>query len=119
MAPGKIGRFLAKILFIDLDYRQRNEPEEALKSAAESLSGVERYSEQDPSIRDFIHEHWPTGSGVAKYIRSLFPFLSWIFHYNLTWLLGDFIAGKNAAFSLLISGFSHDALRTEKRVHER
>jgi len=101
MAPNKFGRFLAKALFIDLDYRKKYEPQEALESAARSLSGVEQYSEPEPTIRDFVHEHMPTGSSVAHYFRSLFPFLSWIFHYNLTWLLGDFIAGKDTPFDAL------------------
>lgn len=52
------------------------------------------YLEQEPSIREAIHELLPTGSGIARYLKELFPFLGWIFHYNLTWLLGDFIAGE-------------------------
>jgi solute carrier family 26 (sodium-independent sulfate anion transporter), member 11 len=102
MAPGPIGRFVAKVLFIDLDYRHRNEPEEALNSAARSLSEheIEQYAEQEPTIREFLHEHWPSGTDVAHYFRGLFPFHAWILHYNLTWLLGDLVAGNGPAFSV-------------------
>lgn len=51
------------------------------------------YVEVEPTTADYFREHAPTADSVRQYIRSLFPFVSWIAHYNLTWLLGDFIAG--------------------------
>jgi solute carrier family 26 (sodium-independent sulfate anion transporter), member 11 len=94
MAPNALGRFLAKIFFIDLDYRK--EPSEPLTgSGALSVSSVETYVEKEPSSKDWLYEHRPTAQGAKSYIKSLFPFWNWIFHYNLTWLLGDIIAGMS------------------------
>jgi sodium-independent sulfate anion transporter 11 len=52
------------------------------------------YIEEEPSVREALLELFPTIGGIGRYLRELFPFLGWIFHYNLTWLLGDFIAGE-------------------------
>lgn len=43
---------------------------------------------------EYVKDHTPNAGTAKRYIRSLFPFWNWIFHYNLTWLLGDIIAGK-------------------------
>jgi sodium-independent sulfate anion transporter 11 len=51
------------------------------------------YFETEPTAGEFFREHLPTADSVRQYIHSLFPFLGWIAHYNLTWLFGDFIAG--------------------------
>jgi len=69
------------------------DPEERLDDSAYFDDGS--FIEDEVSARDFFRSIMPTGSGVASYFRELFPFLGWIFHYNLTWLLGDFIAGKS------------------------
>ncbi|KAJ4294904.1 Photosystem I iron-sulfur center [Collariella sp. IMI 366227] len=68
------------------------------------------YIEQEPSIREAIHELLPTGSGIARYLKELFPFLGWIFHYNLTWLLGDFIAGVTVGFVVVPQGMAYALL---------
>lgn len=91
MAPNAVGRTLAKVLRIDLDYRK--EDSEPLASGAVSVASVETYVEKEPSTKDWLREHAPSRSGFKAYIISLFPFWNWIFHYNLTWLLGDIIAG--------------------------
>jgi hypothetical protein len=55
------------------------------------------YVEEEPSVKDFLLDLVPTGPRIVHYLRELFPFLNWIFHYNLTWLFGDFIAGEYRA----------------------
>ncbi len=52
------------------------------------------YVEDEPSVKEVLFELFPTIPGILRYLQELFPFLGWIFHYNLTWLLGDFIAGE-------------------------
>lgn len=37
------------------------------------------YNEVEPTAKEFILEHRPTVAGFKRYIRSLFPFWSWIF----------------------------------------
>lgn len=52
------------------------------------------YYETEPTTKDVLLELFPSLPGIARYFKELFPFLGWIFHYNLTWLLGDLIAGQ-------------------------
>ncbi|AEO70735.1 uncharacterized protein THITE_2122443 [Thermothielavioides terrestris NRRL 8126] len=56
------------------------------------------YIEEEPSVKDALLDLVPTVRGTLSYLRELFPFVNWIFHYNLTWLLGDFIAGVTVGF---------------------
>jgi len=58
------------------------------------------FVEEDISTADFLRSIFPSGSGIAAYLRELFPFIGWIFHYNLTWLLGDIIAGESGPDNL-------------------
>lgn len=51
------------------------------------------YLERDPTAKEWVLRHWPTRHSVARYIRSLFPFVGWLPRYNTTWLLGDAIGG--------------------------
>lgn len=107
MSNNPVGRSLAKVLGIKLDYRK----EEPISSGAASISSVETCElfklerrvrtnlsrtdvEKEPTTIEYVSQFKPTKSGATRYLRSLFPFWSWIFHYNLTWLLGDIIAGE-------------------------
>lgn len=95
MAPAKLGQALAKGVGIDTGYRARNEPSDAVRSAATSLESVELYEEEDVTVKEWLQETLvPSKDGVLNYFRSLFPFWSWIFHYNVIWLIGDVIAGR-------------------------
>lgn len=67
------------------------EPEDRLNDAAFFDDGS--FLEDEVSTKDFLRSLTPTGSSIAAYFKELFPFWGWIFHYNLTWLLGDLIAG--------------------------
>ncbi|KAF2189312.1 sulfate permease-like protein [Zopfia rhizophila CBS 207.26] len=108
MAPNALGRFLAKVFFIDLDYRkEHNEP---LASGADSISSVETYVEKEPTTAEWLSEFRPTRAGFQHYIRGLFPFWSWIFHYNATWLLGDIIAGVTVGFVVIPQGMAYALL---------
>jgi sodium-independent sulfate anion transporter 11 len=57
------------------------------------------FVEDEPHVKDALLALIPTPAGVARYVKSLFPFLSWIFHYNFSWLLGDVIAGMIISFA--------------------
>lgn len=94
MASAKIGRVFAKGVGIDTEYRARNEPADTVRAAATSVDSVEPYYEEEVEVGEWLREILiPSKGGVTRYFKSLFPFWSWIFHYNLTWLLGDVIAG--------------------------
>jgi sodium-independent sulfate anion transporter 11 len=57
------------------------------------------YRESEPTTAGFFRERIPTTGGAVAYLKSLFPFLSWIFHYNVTWLIGDLVAGESFSIS--------------------
>jgi sodium-independent sulfate anion transporter 11 len=99
MAPTPLGRFLAKVLFIDLDYRKEDP---VANSGANSIASLETYVEREPTAGEFLSRFIPTKAAFQHYIRSLFPFWDWIFHYNVTWLFGDVIAGEHRARDRLL-----------------
>lgn len=68
------------------------DPDQTLRDSALYDDGS--YVEEEPSVKEALFELIPTLPGTLQYLKELFPFLGWIFHYNLTWLLGDFIAGE-------------------------
>lgn len=91
MSESRIGRILAKALFIDLDYRK--DEAELTNSGALSTTSVNTFVEKEPTVGEWLQKFKPTAEGTKNYFISLFPFWTWIFHYNLTWLTGDVIAG--------------------------
>ncbi|GAA5931904.1 hypothetical protein JCM1841_006791 [Sporobolomyces salmonicolor] len=49
---------------------------------------------------------------VGNYIRRLFPFTSWIFHYNLRWGISDLIAGITVGLVLVPQSMSYAKIAT-------
>lgn len=89
MAPNRkiAGHALAKSFGIDPNYRNES------KNEVDPFSDVELFYEDEPTVKELLSRFKPTLAGVVRYFRSLFPFWSWIFHYNFQWLTGDIIAG--------------------------
>ncbi|KAI1504034.1 sulfate permease 2 [Biscogniauxia marginata] len=113
MTNSKIGHGLAKAVGIDPDYRTRAEPVEVLQSAARaSLKplSADEYYETEPTVAEYLSSHMPTWGGFWRYLRSLLPFLDWIFHYNLVWLTGDIIAGVTVGFVVIPQGMAYALL---------
>ncbi|GAP90862.1 putative sulfate permease [Rosellinia necatrix] len=112
MAGNKVGRGLAKAVGIDVDERFKAEPSALLQSAASNLQSrsIDPYYETEPTVKEYLLEHRPTLAGLGRYLHSLFPFLDWIFHYNLTWLLGDLIAGITVGFVVVPQGMAYALL---------
>ncbi|KAL2165061.1 hypothetical protein VTH06DRAFT_357 [Thermothelomyces fergusii] len=100
MATNKYTDRLKSLLGID--------PDQGLDDSAFRDDGY--YVEEEPTVREALHELIPTGRDVVNYIKELFPFLGWIFHYNLTWLLGDFIAGVTVGFVVVPQGMAYALL---------
>jgi len=67
------------------------DPEETFDDSA--YYGDGDFVELEVSTKEFLQSFIPTRNGTVTYLRELFPFLNWIFHYNVTWLVGDLIAG--------------------------
>ncbi|KMU75508.1 sulfate permease 2 [Coccidioides immitis RMSCC 3703] len=108
MATNRAGRFLAGILGINVDYRQ--EPEDTFRSAAKSISSVDTFVENEPTVAEWVSDRRPSVNDTKRYIKSLFPFSSWIFHYNLQWMLGDIIAGVTVGFVVVPQGMAYALL---------
>lgn len=107
MGESAIKRGLAKTLGIKPD----PEFDDPVKWTAQHINpSFETYIEKDPTVAQFIKGHLPTWSGTAGYLRSLFPFVSWIFHYNVTWLISDAIAGITVGFVVVPQGMAYALL---------
>lgn len=87
-ASTRTGHFLAKLLGIQVDYRREVREDQ-------SISSSETFVDREPTAKEWLSKFIPTTAATKAYILSLFPFLQWIFHYNLQWLTGDLIAGKS------------------------
>ncbi|KAK0715919.1 sulfate transporter family-domain-containing protein [Lasiosphaeris hirsuta] len=88
------------------------DPDEKLDDGALLDDGS--YLETEPTTKEFLYSLFPTLPGIQAYLYSLFPFLGWIFHYNLTWLLGDFIAGVTVGFVVVPQGMAYALLANLK-----
>ncbi|KAF2662598.1 sulfate permease-like protein [Lophiostoma macrostomum CBS 122681] len=108
MVGNSTGQYLAKILGINLDYRK--EHQEPLASGGASISSIETYVEKEPTTTEWFSQFRPSAGGVQHYLRTLFPFWNWIFHYNFTWLAGDIIAGVTVGFVVIPQGMAYALL---------
>lgn len=80
----KTKQVLTKIFRVERDQRNDEIP---------PITNADPFIEPEPTVREFIEEITPSLRDVGRYFYHLFPFLSWITKYNLTWGLGDLIAG--------------------------
>jgi len=90
----KVGHGLARVLGIKLDYR--NETGAARVTRGESVFSVtsaDDYTEDEPTVREWVGSVTPSGADLLQYARDLFPFTKWIGFYNLQWFAGDLVAG--------------------------
>lgn len=75
---------LAKAFGFDTEDRDSDIP---------SISNADPFIEREPTVGEFLEEIRPTLHDVGQYFYNLFPFIHWIGKYNLTWFIGDLIAG--------------------------
>lgn len=86
----EVGHTLAKYLGIKL------EAQEDVTTRGESVFSThtsDSFVEEEPTTAEWFQEVIPSGHDVVTYLKSLFPFLSWIGFYNLQWFIGDLVAG--------------------------
>lgn len=60
------------------------------------LTNADLFIEREPTVAEFFQELAPTWAGVSSYLINLLPFLQWIGKYNVTWFIGDLIAGMSS-----------------------
>lgn len=94
-AATKTGHFLAKVLGIDLnDFHKLSTDEVTRGESVFSEDSGDTFVEEPPTTAEYFKETLPSGHDIVEYGKSLFPFVNWIGHYNVPWLLGDAIAGE-------------------------
>ncbi|TLS30913.1 hypothetical protein PpBr36_03518 [Pyricularia pennisetigena] len=93
-------RVAAKAVGIDQDAKSRHHPDDLKARALEAITPLDPFFEEDPTVKEWLLEQRPTLAGTLRYITSLFPFVRWIGHYNLQWLMGDVIGGKYFSITL-------------------
>ncbi|KAL7275907.1 hypothetical protein RUND412_001126 [Rhizina undulata] len=110
----RIGHFIAGALRIDLGPSElaRNPPIPYSAYRIESATGdnPETYVEDEPTVLEWLSQFKPTPGGVAHYILSLFPFLTWIGRYNLKWFTGDLVAGLTVGCVVIPQGMAYAKL---------
>lgn len=94
----RLRHVLARGLGIKL---QDREPYRKLAEShsATSIPKSDRFYEEAPTTAEYLESIIPNRKELTAYLFSLFPFLSWIGHYNLQWLAGDLVAGMCALSS--------------------
>lgn len=107
----KTGHALAKILGITLE--DPNEDATATVTRGESVLSIQTsdsFVEGAPATSEWLHDQIPTQQEVGEYAKSLFPFLSWIGHYNLQWFAGDVVAGITIGAIVVPQGMAYALL---------
>jgi len=99
--PPTFSSKLAKLVGIELQSQSR---------FGDIRDDAGRYVENGPTTSEVVADHIPTANSVGSYIQSLFPFWTWIFHYNVTWLMGDLVAGITVGFVVVPQGMAYALL---------
>ncbi len=71
---------------------------------------VDPYEEPEPTVGEWLRSLAPTKEGPLRYVRSVFLFAEWLPRYNLTWLLGDSVAGLTVGFVVIPQAMAYALL---------
>lgn len=83
-----------KILRIPIS--ESNESQHDRVTRGESIAEANHadpYIDHEPSATEWVKSLIPDRKGMLDFGKSLFPFTEWLPRYNLTWLIGDLVAG--------------------------
>jgi solute carrier family 26 (sodium-independent sulfate anion transporter), member 11 len=106
-----LGRGLANILGIKLeDQKQDLQAEVASSSSIFSEQRNSSFYETEPTSSEWLKEQTPSKEEVVAYAASLFPFATWISHYNLQWFAGDLVAGITIGAVVVPQGMAYAIL---------
>lgn len=107
----KVGHGLAKVLGIKLEYREENPATKLTRGESVfSVDSSDSYIEEEPTALEWIRSVLPNGRELLGYLRSLFPFTSWILRYNVQWLFGDLVAGITVGAVVVPQGMAYAKL---------
>ncbi|KAF4965952.1 hypothetical protein FSARC_6291 [Fusarium sarcochroum] len=113
--PGQttaLGQGLAHVLGIKLDDDQKKDPQTEATSGASILSvqSSSSFYETEPTSAEWLKEQIPSMEELTTYGASLFPFSTWISHYNLQWFAGDLVAGITIGAVVVPQGMAYAML---------
>ena len=92
----KLGDVLFRSLGITRAHKNESKEEKLTRGESVfSVASADDYVENEPTVLEWLKDVSPSKSDIVEYVKSLFPFLSWIFHYNMTWFIGDLVAGMS------------------------
>ncbi|PHH90367.1 hypothetical protein CDD83_3890 [Cordyceps sp. RAO-2017] len=74
------------------------------------ISNADLFIEREPTIHEFLVALAPSARDAGRYAYNLFPFIHWIGKYNLTWFVGDFIAGTTVGAVVVPQGMAYAQL---------
>ncbi|KAK0657499.1 sulfate transporter family-domain-containing protein [Cercophora newfieldiana] len=100
---------IARILGIKL---QDDDPYQDEVTRGESILSDhgDTFVEEPPRVMETLAKLRPTKRQMVDYFLSLFPFLSWIGHYNVQWLIGDLVAGITIGAVVVPQGMAYAKL---------
>ncbi|GAB0132149.1 hypothetical protein EsDP_00000593 [Epichloe bromicola] len=107
----RTGHGLAKALGIKL--QDPNQDTAVAVTRGESIRSMQTngsFVEEPPTTSEWLHDQIPTQQEAGAYVKSLFPFLSWMGHYNLQWLAGDIVAGVTIGAVVVPQGMAYASL---------
>ncbi|OAL07651.1 sulfate permease-like protein [Phaeosphaeriaceae sp. SRC1lsM3a] len=107
----KVGHGLAKVLGIDLHYRNETGSDRITRGESVfSIDSADTYVEREPTTIEWLQDTLPNGHDLGQYLYSLFPFVHWIGRYNLQWLIGDLVAGITVGAVVVPQGMAYASL---------
>ncbi|ORY65865.1 sulfate permease [Pseudomassariella vexata] len=106
----EIGHGLANFLGIKLDEPETSREEVTRGESILSMQTTDSFFEEQPTTAEWISDFTPSGEEIVNYVKSLFPFLSWIGFYNLQWLAGDLVAGITIGAVVVPQGMAYAKL---------
>ncbi|CAG9938420.1 unnamed protein product [Clonostachys rosea f. rosea IK726] len=89
------------------------EPEDRVAgdTVSQLASSPDMYIEGLPTSVEWLREQLPSAGEAASYTVSLFPFVSWVSHYNnIQWLASDVVAGVTIGAVVVPQGMAYALL---------
>jgi hypothetical protein len=71
---------------------------------------IDPYEEPEPTVGEWLRSLVPAKGSPLRYVRSIFLFAQWLPRYNLTWLLGDSVAGLTVGFVVIPQAMAYALL---------
>jgi len=105
---GAVADVAVKVLKIDRPGGKRP----PLPTTDNASEAVGCYTEETPTVGEWLRSLVPTKRGLLRYIRSIFLFVQWLPRYNLRWLIGDSIAGLTVGFVVIPQAMAYALLAT-------